>query len=133
MAGSQACRHHARRPFLWHPAIRELSKQLHRLIEEAHTRLLLNLGDIRHMSGAMLATLVRLHQRVGRVEGRLGLFGLDPVPGDMVRLCRLERVFHIYAGEREVLSGGLAADDRPRPERSRPLYPGVNIAQNTLA
>jgi anti-sigma B factor antagonist len=93
-------------------AIRELSTQPHHLIEQGHTRLLLNLGGIRLMSGGMLATLVGLHRRVERVQGRLGLFGLDPLLRDMVRICRLERVFDIYADEREALSGRLAADDR---------------------
>jgi anti-anti-sigma factor len=97
-------------------AIRGLSTQLHHLIEEGHTRLLLNLGGIRLMSGGMLATLVGLHRRVERAQGRLGLFGLDPTLQDMVRICRLERVFEIYADEREALSGGLAADDRRRLE-----------------
>ena len=95
-------------------AIRELGTQLHRLIEEGHTRLLLNLGGIRLMSGGMLATLVGLHRRVERAQGRLGLFGLDPVLRDMVRICRLERVFEIYPDEQDALSGRLAADDRPQ-------------------
>jgi anti-anti-sigma factor len=94
-------------------AIRELSTQLHRLVEEGCTRLLLNFGGVRYMSSDMLATLTGLHQRVERAQGRLGLFGLDPVLRDMLRICRLERVFDIYADEREALSGGLAADDRP--------------------
>jgi anti-sigma B factor antagonist len=96
--------------------IRELSTQLHHLIEEGHTRLLLNLDGIRSMSGSMLATLLGLHQRLERAQGRLGLFGLDPVLRDMVRICRLEPVFDIYADEREAVRGGLAADDRPRLE-----------------
>jgi anti-anti-sigma factor len=114
-------------------AIRELSTQLHYLIEVGHTRLLLNLGGIRLRSGGMLATLVGLHRRVERAQGRLGLFGLDPALRDMVRICRLERVFDIYADEREALSGRLAADDRPKLERSRPLCPGVNITLNALS
>ena len=95
-------------------AIRELGTQLHRLIEEGHTRLLLNLGGIRLMSGGMLATLVGLHRRVEGAQGRLGLFGLDPALRDMVRICRLERVFEIYPDEWDALSGRLAADVRPR-------------------
>jgi anti-sigma B factor antagonist len=95
-------------------AIRELSAQLHHLIEEGHTRLLLNLGGIRLMSGGMLATLVGLHRRVERAQGRLGLFGLDPVLRDMVRICRLERVLEIYCDEQDALSVRLAADDRPQ-------------------
>jgi anti-sigma B factor antagonist len=89
-------------------AIRELSMQLHHLIEQGHTRLLLNLGGIRLMSGGMLAALLGLHRRVERAQGRLGLFGLDPVLRDTVRICRLERVFDIYADEREALRGRLA-------------------------
>jgi anti-sigma B factor antagonist len=99
-------------------AIRELSTQLHRLIEEGHTRLLLNLGGIRLMSGGMLATLVGLQRRVERAQGRLGLFGLDPVLRDMVTICRLERVFEIYPDEPEALSGRLAADERPQFAKS---------------
>ena len=94
--------------------IRELGTQLHRLIEEGHTRLLLNLGGIRLMSGGMLATLVGLHRRAERAQGRLGLFGLDPVLRDMVRICRLERVFEIYPDEQDALSGRLGANDRPQ-------------------
>jgi anti-anti-sigma factor len=100
-------------------AIRELSTQLHRLVGEGSTRLLLNFRGVRYMSSDVLATLAGLHRRVERARGRLGLFGLDPVLRDMVRICRLERVFQIYADEREALSGGLAADDRPGPEGSR--------------
>ena len=92
--------------------IRELGTQLHRLVDEGHTRLLLNLGGVRYFSSDMLAILAGLHRRVERAQGRLGLFGLDPVLRDMLRICRLERVFDIYADEREALSGGLAADDR---------------------
>jgi anti-sigma B factor antagonist len=113
--------------------IRELSTQLHHLIEQGHTRLLLNLGGIRLMSGGMLATLVGLHRRVERAQGRLGLFGLDAVLRDMVRICRLERVFDIYADESEALSGRSAADNRPQFERSRPLCHGVDVAPDMLS
>ena len=85
-------------------AVRELSTQLHWLVEEGHTRLLLNLGGIRYMSSDVLGILARLHQRVERAQGRLGLCGLDPVIRDMVRICRLEQVFDIYSDEKEALS-----------------------------
>ena len=113
--------------------VRAISQQLHHLLEEGHTRLLLNLEGIRYMSAGMLATLVGLQQRVERAQGRLGLFGLDPVLRDMVRICRLERVFEIFADEREALSGGWAGDDRPRLERSRPIDPRVKIAPKCTA
>ena len=89
-------------------AIRELSTQLHGLVEEGSTRLFLNFGGIRYMSSNVLATLAGLHLRVERLQGRLGLFGLDPVLRDMLRICRLERVFDIYTDEREAMSNGKA-------------------------
>jgi anti-anti-sigma factor len=93
-------------------AIRELGTALHGLVEEGSTRLLLNFEGIRYMSSDVLATLARLHLRVERMQGRLGLFGLDPVLRDMLRICRLERVFDIYTDEREALSNCIAGADR---------------------
>jgi len=93
-------------------AIRELSTQLHHLVEEGCTRILLNFAGIRYMSSDVLATLAGLHQRVERAQGRLGLFGLGPVLRDMVRICRLERLFDIYADEGEALSHANATGDR---------------------
>ncbi len=94
-------------------AIRRLSTQLHGLVEEGATRLFLNFGGIRYMSSDVLATLAGLHLRVERAQGRLGLFGLDPVLRDMVRICRLERAFDIYTDEEEALCNGKAASDGP--------------------
>jgi anti-sigma B factor antagonist len=96
--------------------IRGLSTQLHRLIEEGHTRLLLNFGGVRYMSSAVLATLAGLHRRLERAQARLGLCGLDSVLRDMVRICGLERMFDIYADEREALGVGPVTADRPRLE-----------------
>jgi anti-anti-sigma factor len=93
-------------------AIGELSMQLYRLVGR-DIRLLVNLGNVRYMSAAVLAMLVALHQRVERAQGRLGLCGLDPVTRDMMRICHLDRVFKIYADQGEALSAGLAAGDRP--------------------
>jgi anti-sigma B factor antagonist len=98
-------------------AIRGLSTQLHRLIEEGHTRLLLNFGGVRYMSSAVLAILAGLHRRLERAQARLGLCGLDSVLRDMVRICSLERMFDIYDDEREALGvGPVTADDRPTLE-----------------
>jgi anti-anti-sigma factor len=92
-------------------AIRDLSAQLHRLVDEGYTRLLMDFGSVRYMSSDMLATLAGLHLRVGRAGGRLGLCGLDPVLRDVLRICRLERVLDIHA-EEEVLGVGHATGDR---------------------
>jgi anti-anti-sigma factor len=97
-------------------AIRELSVQLRRLIEEGYTRLVLNFGRVRTMSSDVLATLARLHQHVKQARGSLGLYGLDPVLVDMLRICHLEQLLAIYADETEALGSGSATADRPQRE-----------------
>jgi hypothetical protein len=72
------------------------------------------------MSSDVLAILAGLHLRVERAQGRLGLFGLDPVLRDMVRICRLERVFDLYTDEGEALSNAKAAGDRRDSKDSGP-------------
>ena len=83
--------------------IRNLSIQLHLLVEEGHCRLLLNFSRIRYMSSDVLGTLAMLHRQLDRSHGRLALCGLDPVLREMMRICCLEQVFDIYANESEAL------------------------------
>jgi len=83
--------------------IRDVSIQLHRLIEEGHTRLLLNLSGVRYMSSDVLGTLATLHRRVKRQQGRIGLIGLEPLLREMVRICSLEPMFDIYTSESEAV------------------------------
>src|SRR5690348_17256630 len=44
-------------------AIRELSTRLNCLVDEGHTRLVLNFGGVRYMASGVLATLAGLHLR----------------------------------------------------------------------
>ncbi len=89
--------------------IRDLSIQLHHLIEEGHTRLLLNLSGVRYMSSDVLGTLAALHRRVAHERGRIGLIGLEPLLREMVRICALEPMFDIYANESEAVRKTLRA------------------------
>jgi len=84
-------------------AIREISRQLHRLVKQGRTRLLVNLGGVRSMSSQVLATLAGLYREVHRQHGRLGLYGLEPLFRDMLRICHLDRMLDIYADEAEAL------------------------------
>jgi anti-anti-sigma factor len=97
-------------------AIRSLSTQLHRLIEEGHTRLLLNFEGVQGMSAGVLGILVALHLRLEHAQTRLGLCGLDPVIRQMIRICHLEQVFDIYADHRHVLGVSSGARNQPRLE-----------------
>lgn len=101
-------------------AIRALGEQLHRLMEGGHTRLLLNFGGVRHMSSDVLGVLAGLHRRLERVQGRLGLYGCGAELREMVRICRLEQVFDLYADEGEALGARSteAMGELPRASRA---------------
>jgi anti-anti-sigma factor len=78
-------------------AIAELAAQLHRPVEAGHTRMLLNFRGVRSMSSDVLGTLAGLHRRLEKLGGRLGLSDPDPGLRDMLRICRLDRLFEIVA------------------------------------
>jgi anti-anti-sigma factor len=84
--------------------IRALSLQLHHLIEEGHTRMLLDFYGIQFISCGVLGMLAALHKRLEQAQARLGLCGLDPLMRQMLRICHLELMFDIYADQTEALS-----------------------------
>jgi anti-anti-sigma factor len=84
-------------------AERAVGVQLNRLVEQGHTRVLLNLGGVRYMSCALLGRLVGLQKRLDVGGGRIQLCGLDPLLQDMLRICHLDRVFDSYTDEAEAL------------------------------
>jgi anti-anti-sigma factor len=89
--------------------ILDLGDHLHGLVEAGHNQLLLNFDSVRSMSSDVLGLLAGLHRRLEKSRGRLGLTGVDPVLGDMLRICRLDRVFDIHGGEPEPSRATVAA------------------------
>jgi len=81
--------------------ISHLSNQLLRLAEDGHTRLVLNFRKVHTMSSNVLGMLAALHRRLENSPHRLAISGLNPVLRDMLRICRLERVFDLHADEAE--------------------------------
>ena len=90
--------------------ISHLANQLRRLAEDGHTRLVLNFREVHTMSSDVLAMLAALHRRLEESRRRLAIAGLDPVLRDMLRICRLDRVFDLHADEAEA-SGAAAPHD----------------------
>jgi anti-anti-sigma factor len=82
--------------------------------EDGHTRLVLNFREVHTMSSDVLAMLAALHRRLEDSQRRLAISGLDPVLRDMLRLCRLDRVFDLHADEAEA-SGAAALRDVSGP------------------
>jgi anti-anti-sigma factor len=94
--------------------ISHLADQLHRLAEDGHTRLVLSFREVHTMSSDVLGMLAAFHRRLGRSRRRLAITGVDPVLRDMLRICRLERVFDLDAEA----SGAAARRDTPRARAS---------------
>jgi len=100
--------------------ISNLGQHLQGLVEAGHNQLLLNFHAVRSMSSDVLGLLAALHRRLEKSRGRLGLTGVDPVLGDMLRICRLDRVFDIQRGEPEAPRAIAAARcNIPGASRSR--------------
>jgi anti-anti-sigma factor len=85
-------------------AVRAVSQQLHRLIqEEGHTRLVVNFAGVRYVSSAVLGILAALQAESEPTRRHITLCGLDPLLRDMVRITHLDRVFDIRTDEADAL------------------------------
>ena len=84
-------------------AVHTVGRELHRLIEEGHTRLVVNFAGVCYLSSDVLAILAGLQRQVDPVRGSIVLCGLDPLLRDIVRITHLDRVFDICEDEAEAL------------------------------
>jgi anti-anti-sigma factor len=74
-----------------------------RLVDEGHTRLVLNFHEVHSVSCALLGRLAGLQRRLELQRGDIRLCGLDPVLRDLVRIAHLDRLFDVCADEAEAL------------------------------
>jgi anti-anti-sigma factor len=88
-------------------AVRAVSDQLNRLVDEGHTELLVNFGGVRYLSSDVLGILAAVYKKIVPARGRIRLCGLDPLLRDMLRITHLDRVLDVCADEAEAL-GHLA-------------------------
>jgi anti-sigma B factor antagonist/stage II sporulation protein AA (anti-sigma F factor antagonist) len=84
-------------------AVRAVSEQLHRLVEEGHIRLLVNFGGVRYLSSDVLGILAAVHKKIDPARGRIQLCGLNPLLQDMLRITHLDRVLDVCTDEAEAL------------------------------
>jgi anti-sigma B factor antagonist len=84
--------------------IQQLEEQLEALFDQfGGTRLVLNFDDVRYMSSAVLAVLLKGARRVGAMGGQLKLCGLSPALKEAFRASGLDRVFEIHESESSAL------------------------------
>jgi anti-anti-sigma factor len=82
-----------------------LGRQLGTLAERLRSRcLILNLGDVRFVSSAMLGKLIAFHKQVRQRGGELALCSLTPELAARFESMRLDRLFHICSTEEEALA-----------------------------
>jgi anti-anti-sigma factor len=84
-------------------AVHAVGRELRGLIEEGHTRLVVNFAGVRYLSSEVLGILAGLQGEVDAVRGSIVLCGLDPLLRDMVRITHLDRVFDVCGDEAEAL------------------------------
>jgi len=86
-----------------------LFARLRCLVNNGHSRLVLNLDGVEVASGALLGSLAQLHRRAGRAGGFMKLHGLNPMVRHAIMICRLDTEFEIFDGEQEALAAGSEA------------------------
>jgi hypothetical protein len=82
--------------FFEEAVVRSICDQLDRLIEQGYTRLLLNFGGTKCLSGDLLGRLAELQTRkLDLVRGRIQLCGLHSPSRDVLRTTPLDRMFDV--------------------------------------
>jgi anti-anti-sigma factor len=87
-----------------------LGRQLYALAETPRSgRFILNLGDVRCLSSAMVGKLITFHRLVRRQGGEVAVCSLSPDVAAQFERMRLGRLFHICATEEEAV-GDVCCD-----------------------
>ncbi|CAI8944164.1 STAS domain-containing protein [Methylocaldum szegediense] len=80
----------------------ELKDYILKLLEEGHTRLVIDLSGVRFIDSSGLGALLSGYKNASLRSGSFLLAGLQPRVQSMFELTRLHRVFDIYPSLQEV-------------------------------
>ena len=78
--------------------IKELQESLMSVIESASGKmsLILDFGNVRFLSSAVLGLLIRVSRRIYEQEGQLRLCNINPKIYEIFKITRLTKTFDIY-------------------------------------
>ncbi len=78
--------------------IKELQESLMSVIESASSKmsLILDFGNVRFLSSAVLGLLIRVSKRIYEQEGQLRLCNINPRIYEIFKITRLTKTFDIY-------------------------------------
>lgn len=89
--------------------IKALQESIMSVIEQAERiNLILDFGNVRFLSSAVLGLLIRISKRIYECDGQLGLSSINPKIYEIFKITRLTKTFDIYndiESAREGLSG----------------------------
>ena len=77
---------------------RELRERLYKIVDSRGVQLELDLSHVHHASSFFITSLVTLHRRIRDMGGRLVLRNLDPHLQQLLRACKLDRIFEDCSG-----------------------------------
>ena len=77
--------------------IKALSESIMSVIEQAERiNLILDFGNVRFLSSAVLGLLIRVSKRIYEHDGQLGLCNINPKIYEIFKITRLTKTFDIY-------------------------------------
>ena len=77
--------------------IKTLQESLMSVIEQAERiNLILDFGNVRFLSSAVLGLLIRISKRIYEHDGQLRLCNIDPKIFEIFKITRLTKTFDIY-------------------------------------
>lgn len=80
--------------------IKALQESILPIIESAcsRTKLILDFGNVRFLSSAVLGLLIRISKRIYECEGQLRLCNISPKIYEIFKITRLTKTFDIFDG-----------------------------------
>lgn len=87
--------------------IRALQETIMSVIESASggMNMILDFGDVRFLSSAVLGLLIRVSKRIYERDGRLKLCNINPKIYEVFKITRLTKTFDIYKDVDSALDG----------------------------
>jgi anti-sigma B factor antagonist len=92
--------------------IKALQDSILPIIESASGRinLILDFGNVRFLSSAVLGLLIRISKRIYEYEGQLRLCNINPKIYDIFKITRLTKTFDIYENIEDAIEDLSQAD-----------------------
>ncbi len=80
-----------------------LERKINQLIEEDHTRLLLDFSRIDYLSSAGMRTLLSATKKLMSKKGELLLFSLGDEVSEVIKMAGFDKILRIFPSEKEAL------------------------------